>query len=122
MALHTNKPSFENPKEVLKMEMVEMLKEPVLLHHNRCGTTWLYKGKNPFCTSCSFCKGTVSIRKNKVVVLQEPQLKQEMGIDNHQMIAGRASQQEQLSNDGITNRPRYTDAVNGDLDDKQHRT
>ena len=33
---------------------------------NRCNRIWSYKGLNPYYATCTFCKTSVNIRKNKV--------------------------------------------------------
>ena len=33
---------------------------------NRCDRIWNYKGLNPYYATCTFCKNSVNIKKNKV--------------------------------------------------------
>ena len=35
---------------------------------NRCDRIWNYKGLNPYYATCTFCKNSVNILKNKVQV------------------------------------------------------
>lgn len=39
----------------------------VFLTCPRCGWVWRYAGTNNYVTSCSKCKTSVSIKKNKVI-------------------------------------------------------
>jgi len=32
----------------------------------RDGNTWVYHGKNPYVAACTFCKSSLSIRKNRL--------------------------------------------------------
>jgi hypothetical protein len=38
----------------------------VFIKCQRCGHQWVYRGKNPFFTICTFCRTSISIKKNKV--------------------------------------------------------
>jgi ribosomal protein L37E len=44
------------------------------LQCQRCGRQWIYHGRNPYFALCTFCKTTVSIRKNKIESLQSAQV------------------------------------------------
>jgi ribosomal protein L37E len=44
------------------------------LRCQRCGRQWVYHGRNPYFALCTFCKTTVSIRKNKIESLQSAQV------------------------------------------------
>jgi hypothetical protein len=80
--------------------MSEILKESVLLHHKRCNNTWLYTGKNPFVTSCSFCKGSVSIKANKIITrMQVPQQKFQDKIGDYHLSVVRVGSPEQHDDD-----------------------
>ena len=35
---------------------------------NRCQKIWQYSGSNPYYATCTFCKTSVNVRKNKVQV------------------------------------------------------
>jgi hypothetical protein len=35
---------------------------------NRCSRVWWYSGLNPYYATCTFCKTSVNVRKNKVQV------------------------------------------------------
>ena len=41
-------------------------KEPIVLTCKRCQNVWEYHGSNPYVATCSYCKTTVSVRKQKV--------------------------------------------------------
>jgi hypothetical protein len=113
MAGNTNKPSFQKNCEVVNVEMSQTLNGPVLLHHKRCGNTWIYKGNNPFCTSCSFCKGTVSIRKNKVTQAPQNLEDKTIGVEDHLSVV-RVSSPEQ-HDDGINHlKPTRENGVSND--------
>ena len=38
------------------------------LQCQRCNNVWSYKGNNPYFATCSYCRTTVSIKKNKIQV------------------------------------------------------
>ena len=38
------------------------------LQCQRCNNIWSYKGNNPYFATCSYCRSTVSIKKNKIQV------------------------------------------------------
>lgn len=38
----------------------------VKLKCQRCGKIWNYTGKNPYVASCTYCRTSVSINKNKI--------------------------------------------------------
>ena len=38
----------------------------IIIKCHRCGHQRIYRGKNPFFTICTFCRTSISIRKNKV--------------------------------------------------------
>ncbi len=40
----------------------------------RCGRQWVHHGHNPYFALCTFCKTTVSIRKNRIESLQSAQV------------------------------------------------
>jgi hypothetical protein len=40
-----------------------------LLKCGKCLRIWPYGGKNPYYATCTFCKSSVNVRKNKVVQL-----------------------------------------------------
>ena len=44
------------------------------LQCQRCGRQWIYHGQNPYFALCTFCKTTVSIKKNKLESLQSTEL------------------------------------------------
>lgn len=46
----------------------------VFIKCQRCGHQWQYRGKNPFFTICTFCRTSVSIRKNRVKPAQSNQV------------------------------------------------
>jgi hypothetical protein len=90
---------------------------PILLRHKRCNNTWLYTGKNPFIATCSFCKGSVAIKKNTITKAQVPQ--NEKG-DYHQQAVVQVSRREQLADDGINHLE--PTGKRGVLNDNRHRS
>ena len=49
-----------------KMNSSEINNNGQYLECPRCSKCWLYKGANPYYATCSFCKYSVNIRKNKI--------------------------------------------------------
>jgi hypothetical protein len=41
-------------------------RSPVWLFCKRCKRDWVYRGKNPYVATCSFCKTTVSVKNSKM--------------------------------------------------------
>ena len=48
------------------MNSNQLLKTGIELKCQKCGKLWFYKGNNPFYAICSYCRTTVSIRKNRI--------------------------------------------------------
>ena len=48
------------------MHSGQVLKIGKQLKCQKCGNLWFYKGNNPFYAVCSYCRTTVSIRKNRI--------------------------------------------------------
>jgi hypothetical protein len=38
----------------------------IKLECKRCKNSWNYKGANPYCACCSYCKSTVFIKKSSL--------------------------------------------------------
>jgi hypothetical protein len=41
--------------------------EPIVLTCKRCQNVWEYRGNNPYVAKCSFCKTSISVKKNRVL-------------------------------------------------------
>lgn len=73
---------YKQPVTMLFENMVEKKSSDntrIQLECSRCKSRWIYRGKNPYFCTCTFCKRSVNIKKgmiqagNVIGVAQQPE-------------------------------------------------